>query len=327
MKRIGNIKETFLTWENFDLAERKARKNKAGTYGVRIFDKDREGKLKKLIQQFEQGTFRSSEPRTFTMVADAGKVREITKVPYYPDRIVHHAIMNVIEKRLTKSLIANTFNSVKGRGLHLLNYRLRRDLHNDPAGTRYCLKIDIKKFYPSVPVNRMKETLRHYIKDAWMLAIIDEILDSTNCLPIGGLLSQIFSNVYVSILDHFIKEELKLRYYYRYADDMVFLSGDKKRLHEVLYRVRNYLWYNLSLELKKNWQVFEVDKRGIDYVGYVFRHSHTKIRKRVKKSFIKKRHNPKSVTSYLGMLKWCDSRNLIYKIMEENNYAKKRTNC
>src|SRR5690554_3398566 len=286
MKRIGNIKASFLTWENFDLAEKKARKNKGDTFGVRIFDKDRENKLKKLIERFEDDTFRSSKPKTFTMVADAGKVREITKVPYYPDRIVHHAIMNVVEERLTKSLISNTFNSIKGRGLHLLSQKLRRDLHADPENTVYCLKIDIQKFYPSVPLDKMKETLRRYIKDRWMLSVIDEILDSTSGLSIGGLLSQLFSNVYVSSLDHFIKEDLKIRYY-RYADDMVFLAGDKKRLHEVLYRVRNYLWYNLGLELKKNWQVFKVDERGIDYVGFVFRHSHTRIRKRNKKKFIK----------------------------------------
>lgn len=325
MKRKGNIRAEFLTYENFDKAERKARKNKAGTYGVVQFDKNREENLQELIGLFTEGKFRSSKPRTFTMVADAGKVREITKMPYFPDRIVHHAILNMIEKRLTSAFIANTFNSIKHRGIHLLNRRLKHDLHVDPEGTKYCLKIDIRKFYPSVPCHRIKEELRRYIKDEWFLAIIDEVLDTTAGLSIGGLLSQIFSNTYVNRLDHYIKEELKVRHYYRYADDMVFLSADKPSLHQVLWRVRNYLFYNLELELKKNWQVFEVDDRGIDYVGYVFRHTHTRIRKRIKKNFIKKRHNAKSVASYKGMLKWCDSRHLIYNILELNNHAKKRT--
>jgi len=325
MKRKGNIRNEFLTYANFDKAERKARKNKADTYGVIQFDKNREENLQELIALFTEDRFRSSKPKTFTMVADAGKVREITKMPYFPDRIAHHAILNMIEERLTRSFIANTFNSIKHRGIHLLNQRLKHDLHVDPEGTKYCLKIDIRKFYPSVPCNRIKEELRRYIKDKWFLAIVDEVLDTTDGLSIGGLLSQIFSNTYVNRLDHYIKEELKVRYYYRYADDMVFLAPDKKILHETLWRVRNYLFYNLELELKKNWQIFEVDERGIDYVGYVFRHSHTRIRKRIKKNFIKKRHNAKSVASYKGMLKWCDSRHLIYNILELDNHAKKRT--
>lgn len=326
MKRLGNLKERFLMYENFDLAEKKARKTKTDTYGVRQFDKHREEYLQELIKHFSDGTFKSSKPQIFKMVADAGKVRDITKMPYYPDRIAHHAVLNMVEDWLTRTFIDNTFNSVKGRGIHLCNQRLKNDLHRDLSGTQFCLKIDIRKFYQSIPLDLLKAELRRYIKDKWFIAVIDEMLDTTNGLSIGGLLSQMFSNVYISRMDHFIKEELKVRYYYRYADDMVFLAPDKKQLHEILWRVRNYLWYNLGLELKKNWQIFKVDERGIDYVGYVFRHTHIRIRKRVKRNFIIKRNNPKSVASYRGMLKWCDSRNLIYKTLELNNYAKQRTN-
>lgn len=325
MKRKGDIKDKFLQCDNFDMAEKKARKTKSGTYGVRQFDKERESHLQKLIEMFRDGAFKSSEPKTFTMCVDGGKVREITKMPYFPDRIAHHAVLNMIEPWLTRTFIANTFNSIKNRGIHLLNQRLKHDLHIDPVGTEYCLKIDIRKFYQSIPLHKMKEELRRYIKDKWFMAVIDEMMDTTDGLSIGGLLSQIFSNTYISRLDHFIKEELRVKHYYRYADDMVFLSDDKKSLHEILWRVRNYLWYNLDLELKKNWQVFRVDERGIDYIGFIFRHSHVRIRKRVKKNFIKKRHNVKSVASYKGMLKWCDSKHLIYNTLELNNYAKERT--
>ena len=242
-------------YENFDLAEKKARKTKTDTYGVRQFDKHREEYLQELIKHFSDGTFKSSKPQIFKMVADAGKVRDITKMPYYPDRIAHHAVLNMVEDWLTRTFIDNTFNSVKGRGIHLCNQRLKNDLHRDLSGTQFCLKIDIRKFYQSIPLDLLKAELRRYIKDKWFIAVIDEMLDTTNGLSIGGLLSQMFSNVYISRMDHFIKEELKVRYYYRYADDMVFLAPDKKQLHEILWRVRNYLWYNLGLELKKNWQI------------------------------------------------------------------------
>lgn len=324
-KRIGRIKSKFLTFENFDKAERKARKNKKNTYGVRLFLKDRGNKLNELIAKLESGEFRSTPPRVEARKTEYGKVRNITILPYYPDRILAHAILRQVKERITTALIENTFNSIEGRGIHSLNQKLKRKLHGNPEGTKYCLKIDIRKFYESVDTENMLEVLSRYVKDEWFMGIVREVLENTGGLSIGGLLSQLFSNILVSELDHLIHEELKVRYYFRYADDMVLLFSEKEHLHYAMYRIRNFIWYKHTLELNSHRQVFEVSERGIDYVGYVFHHSHTRIRNRVKKSFIKKRHNPKSVASYKGMLKYCDSKHLIYNVLQLNNHASKRT--
>ena len=326
MKRIGNLKDKFLTYENFDISEKKARKGKIVTFAMKKFDENREGNLLALIESLKAGTYQWSKPERFVMIADAGKIRNITKVPYFPDRIVHHAILRVLEERFHKTFISNTFNSIKGRGIHLANMRIKKALRGDKEGTKYCLKIDIKKFYESIDSNMMKESLRLYVKDKWLLSLIDAEIDNTEGLSIGGLLSQTFSNVFISRLDHWIKEDLKVKYYFRYADDMVFLSSDKTSLHEIMWRVRNRLHYEYGLQLNTHRQIFKVKDRGLDFIGFVFYHSHTMIRKRIKKIFAKKRNNLLSRASYLGMMKWCDSRNLIYKILEQNNYARECRN-
>lgn len=324
-KRIGNLKEEFLSFENFDLAEKKACKHKKHTFGVRQFRKlDRDLMLNELINQLRNGTFKSTPARIEQRTVDGGKVRNISIQPYYPDRILHHAIMNVIQERLYKALIAHTYNSIPNRGIHSLNQSLKRQIHGNQENC-YVLKIDIKKFYESVSVDVAMSALNRYVKDTFILGVIREILENAKGLSIGGLLSQIISNIILTALDHFIIENLKLEYY-RYADDMTIMSNSKKELHGVMYRIMNYLWYNYQLELNRHRQIFKIDDRGIDFVGFVFNKDYTSIRKRVKKHYIKKRHTPKSVASYNGMLKYCNSRNLIYKIMELDNYAKRHYN-
>ena len=103
MKRIGNLKDKFLTYENFDISEKKARKGKIVTFAMKKFDENREGNLLALIESLRDGTYQWSKPERFVMIADAGKVRNITKVPYFPDRIVHHAILRVLEERFHKT--------------------------------------------------------------------------------------------------------------------------------------------------------------------------------------------------------------------------------
>jgi len=117
-----------------------------------------------------------------------------------------------------------------------------------------------------------------------------------------------------------MKEDMKVRYYFRYADDLVILSDNKMYLHWLLGEIRYYLQDNLKLTVKENYQVFPVDARGIDFVGYVFRHTHTRLRKSIKKSFarkLSKRHNQQSIASYKGWAMHCDSKNLIKKLLHE----------
>lgn len=301
--------------DNLRLAESRARKGKSHRKGVQWFDRNPESNLFLLHEQLLNNNFVTSEYKTFNIYEP--KERVISSLPYYPDRIVHHAIMNVLEPLFSKWFTADTYSSIKGRGIHLASNKLKEALR-DKAETSYCLKIDIKKFYPSINHGILKSLLRRKVKDERLLSLLDEIICSTQGVPIGNYLSQYFANFYLTGFDHFIKQDLRIKYYFRYADDIVILSNKKSHLHEVLAQIRAFLQSNLKLELKQNYQVFPVEKRGIDFVGYVFFHTHVLLRKSIKKRFAKavsKKRVPATIAAYYGWAKHCNSKNLLKKLI------------
>lgn len=196
--------------------------------------------------------------------------------------------------------------------------KIKTDLKNT-SQTQYCLKLDIKKFYPSVDNEILKKIVRKKIKDSELLYLIDDIINSAQGIPIGNYLSQYFGNVYLNDFDHWIKEKKRVKYYYRYVDDIVILSATKEQLHTLLTEIQEYLEKNLNLEVKGNYQIFPVAARGIDFVGYRFYHTHTLMRKSIKKAFGKamKKNNPKSIASYYGWASHCNSKNLLKKLNYE----------
>ena len=262
----------------------------------------------------EGKTYRTSPYDIFKVYEP--KERLVYRLPYFPDRITHHAIMNILEPMFVNAFTRDTYACVKARGIHALLRKLKSDL-KDISGTRYCLKLDIKKFYPSIDHDVLKSLLRRKFKDQELLWLLDEIIDSAPGLPIGTYLSQYLSNFYLSYFDHWLKENKTVRYYYRYADDIIILDPDKARLHALLIDIKAYL-RSMKLEVKENHQVFPVAARGIDFVGYVFYHTHIRIRKQIKKTFARKlSKNPEHVCkpSYLGWLSHCDARHLTKKLL------------
>ena len=248
---------------------------------------------------------------TFTITDP--KERVIYKLPYFPDRILHHAIMNVLEPVFVSVFTADSYSCIKGKGVHAAVRKLKSVLA-DAEGTQYCLKLDIRKFYPSIDHAVLKQLLRKKIKDQDLLSLLDNIIDSTTGLPIGNYLSQYLANFYLTYFDHWLKEQKAVKYYFRYSDDMIILSGDKDYLHNLFAEIRTYLHDHLKLTVKSNYQVFPVNLRGIDFVGYRFYHSHILLRKRIKKNFsrkLRKQSSVPSIASYIGWAKHCDSKHLI----------------
>jgi len=317
MKRINNIYQQICSIENLQLADSIARKGKLKQPGVINHDKNHEKNIHNLQISLINKTYKTSEYTTFTIFEP--KERVIFRLPYYPDRIVHHAVMAVLEPMFVSMFTADTFSCIKKRGIHAAANAVKLAL-KDISGTKYCLKLDIKKFYPNVDHEILKRLLRKKIKDQDLLWLLDGIIDSAEGLPIGNYLSQYFANFYLSYFDHWIKEEKRVKYYLRYADDMVILSNSKPALHQLLSDIRIYLTDNLKLSIKENYQVFPVDDRGIDFVGYVFRHTHTLLRKSIKKSFartVAKNKSSQSIASYKGWASHCNSKNLIKKLLHE----------
>ena len=331
MKRYNNLFDKIISIENLKLADEKARKGKTNSYGVKVHDKNREDNILKLHQTLKNGTFRTSEYTIFKIYEP--KERDIYRLPYYPDRIVHHAIMNIMEPIWTSTFTNDTCACIKKRGLKGAFERMKKYL-KDIEGTQYCLKIDIKKFYPSINHDKIKWIIRKKIKDERLLPLLDGIIDSADGVPIGNYLSQYFANLFLAYFDHYIKEVLKVKYYVRYADDMVFLTSSQEELIEILKRTKDYVG-SLQLQLKGNEQIFRVaynntekNARGIDFVGYVFYHNQTLLRKSIKQRLIRKccymnklelishKSYKMGVGSWWGWIKYSNSRNLARKYIK-----------
>ena len=330
MKRHKDLYENICNVKNIRLAHKKAKRGKLHYREVIKIDKNPEKYFKIIQKLLLEKTFKTSKYRIIRKITDNGKEREIFKLPYFPDRIIHHCIIQIVEPIWYKTLIRDTYASIQGRGIHDGVKRIKNALV-DKINTKYCLKMDIKKFYPSVNNEIMKQIIRKKIKDKDLLWLLDEIIESTKGLPIGNYLSQYFGNLYLSDYDHYMKEQKHIKYYFRYCDDIIMLHSDKKFLHLIKDETKIYLKNYLKLQLKDNWQIFPVDKRGIDFLGYKFFHNYSLLRKSIKNNFIKKikyiNNNwtkmPNSkiingIMSYYGWLKYANCKNLQNKYIDNN---------
>ena len=282
----------------------------------------------------------------------SGKERIIHIPKFFPDQIIHWALMNQIKPIIMKGMYAHTCGSVPNRGQSHGQKYLRRWLDNDVKNTKYCLKMDISKFYQNINHQILKRFFSNKIKDSKALDLIFRIIDSNELgLPIGNYTSQWFSNFFLQDFDNFIKQELKIKYYIRYVDDLVLLGGNKKKLHRARILISDYLC-GLGLKLKNDWQVFPVCSRPIDFLGFKFyRNKKTmrrrnslrimkKLRKVHKNKFISKK-NACSIMSYMGFvnrsnsinfkkkyfLKEYDVRKIKEVISNESKFKNKTTRC
>ncbi len=318
MKRTGNLFHKIIDPKNLELADKKARRGKKNQPGVKIHDKYREANLKRLHEMLRDKAFRNSTYSIFYIREP--KEREVFRLPYFPDRIIQHAIMNILEPIFVACFTADTYSCIKGKGIHAAADAVKGSLRRDPLGTTYCLKLDIKKFYPSVDHEILKSLLNRKFKDPDLMWLLEEIIDSASGVPIGNYLSQYLANFYLTYFDHWIKENCGVKHYFRYADDIVILSDKKDYLHKLRVSITEYLDVNLKLTVKGNYQVFPIADRGLDFVGYKFYHDHTKLRKSIKKNFARKvfrGSSRSSIASYLGWAKHADCKHLIKKLMKD----------
>lgn len=329
MKRYDNLFERIISIDNLMVADEMARKGKTNSYGVKVHDRNREKNIVELHERLKNEDYHTSQYSVFTI--HEPKEREIFRLPYYPDRIVHHAIMNIVEPIWVKTMIHETCACIKGRGIEKAR-KYMQEYMKDKEGTRFCLKTDVRKFYPSIDHYCLKSIIRRKIKDERLLRLLDEIIDSASGVPIGNYLSQYFANLYLSYIDHKIKEVLKVKYYIRYADDMVFFARTKDELSIVLDALKKYL-NEIKLELKGNEQIFPVadrrgEGRGVDFVGFVFYHDQTLMRKSIKRNFARKcaKLNKLNISAkdyrirvspWLGWAKHSNSKNLLYKLTKD----------
>lgn len=212
-------------------------------------------------------------------------------VPWYKEQVVHHMLVNCLKPIFTKSMYEHSYGSIPGKGVHAAKKRIESWIKHDPKNMKYYLKMDVKKYFNSIPHGILKQRLERIIHDERFLTVLFEVIDVVDVgIPIGFYTSQWLANWYLTSLDHYIKEELKAVHYVRYMDDMVIFGANKKRLHEFRKSIQAYFETNLGLTLKENWQVERfsyIDNNGIergrdlDFMGFRFHRNRTVLRKAI----------------------------------------------
>ncbi len=329
MKRTGNVYEKIVQLGNIESAIMKASKGKTKRPNVEKileFPTFYAMQIQKLLKE------KSYVPSPYIEMTIHDGVRKkeriIYKPRFYPDQCIHWALMNHLEPLLLKRMYYWSCASIKGRGLHHGKKHIEKILVDDRKFTKYCLKLDVKKFYPSIDKEILKNKFRRILKDKDVLWLIDSIIDSSKeGVPIGNYTSQWFANFYLTDLDTYIKEELKVKYYIRYMDDMVLFSNNKKELHKIKDKIESFLNNELHLKLKENWQLFKTDSRPLDFLGYRFYRGYTTLRKsnflrikrRIKKIHKKGElnfHDASAVLSYNGWITHSNGYNYTQKYIK-----------
>ena len=226
--------------------------------------------------------------------------------------------------------IYDSYSCRKEKGTHKALDRFRyfaRKVSKNNTRTCYILKGDIKKFFASIDHKILKSILERQIKDKDILWLLNQVIDSFNSkeivpssyaiaydngtgLPLGNLTSQLLVNIYMHEFDMFVKQELRIKYYIRYADDFSIMSDDRKYLTELLPKIERFLEKELRLKLHENKVYIKTYSSGVDFLGWVHFPYHIQIRTTTKRKIIKKLKGfPKreTVSSYRGLLSHGDT--------------------
>lgn len=318
--QLISLENIFQAWSEF-------RKGKAKRLDVQLFERNLEDNLFELQQRLKNKTYRHGSYQSFYV--NDPKQRHIHKA-IVADRVIHHLLYTFLYNIFDKSFIYDSYSCRLNKGTHKAVSRLvkfTRIVSKNYTNPCWALKLDIQKFFASidheVPLNLLKEK----IKDEDMIWLLEQIIDSFYSdkgegkgMPLGNLTSQVFANIYLNELDQFVKHELKVKYYLRYADDFLFLSKDKGLLSSYIDALRQFLSNELKLELHPKKIIFRKLEWGIDFLGYIVLPHYilprTKTRRRIFKKLKEKvslENFDQSLQSYLGYLGHASS----FKITQE----------
>lgn len=237
----------------------------------------------------DKQTYRAHIPRaTIINEGTRQKTREIRKIRFF-DQVLHHIVVKTCYEVFTRGMYEFCCGSVPKRGIHYGKHYVERWIKTDRKNTKYCCQMDIRHYFDSVDHEVLKRQLRRKITDRRMLWLLYEIIDSCEVgIPLGYYTSQWFANFFLKGLDHYIKEQLHIKYYVRYLDDMIIFGRNKKELHKARAAIAAYLENNLKLQMKGNYQVFRLDYitkdgihkgRALDFMGFRFYRDRTTLRK------------------------------------------------
>ena len=331
MKRLWNLYEKVYSLDNLRLAHKFAKKDKSLYKDVKMVDSNPDFYLLQIQTILKEKRYTiSKNDYSIQVVRDKTKERELRKLKYYPHRIIQWALMLQLENMFNTHLCYHVCASLVWRWWKRVKELMNKYL-KDKGWTCYCLKIDIKKYYSNINHKILKQLLRKKIKDPNILWLLDMTIDSfpwKKWLPIGSYLSQYLANFYLSCFDHWMKEELYLKYVIRYMDDIVVFWPKPSTLRVIYRRMKKYLSWKLNLQIKSNRQIFPTRIRWVDYIWYRYFWDYTLLRKTTVKTLkrrfsqIQKQTRPLtytqrcSINSYAWWLIHCNSWRLYEKYIE-----------
>jgi retron-type reverse transcriptase len=294
MKRKNNLFSQIVDYSNIRLAFLKAIKGNRSSQSVIKFCKNTSKNLEVLRNKIYTLNCDWGNYQSF-FISDP-KLRKISTAPI-EQRIMHHAIMNIIAPILERPLIYHTYACRKNKGTHAALLYAFHQCKSHP----YFLKLDIRKYFDSIDHNILKTQLRHLMKDSRVLFLLDGDIDSykTNSgkgVPIGNLTSQFFANLYLSNMDHYILENLHPVAYCRYMDDFVLWSSSQIELKKMHEHIENYTNQELFLSLKQS--VFGKTASGLPFLGFMIKDTGILLLKISKKRTIKRTREITSLLRY-----------------------------
>ena len=272
MKRHSNLFDKIIETQNLYLSAKKAFRGKKFKRTTMPFYFNLENEILDIQRSLNEGSYQALPYKVFKIYEP--KERNICCAEF-KDRVVHHAIMNVLEPVFERRLIGDTYACRVGKG----TYKALKKSQGLLRKYNYYLKADIKKYFESIDHHLLKILMRKIFKDKRLISLLDVIIsrqppytETGKGLPIGNLTSQHLANVYLGELDLFIKHELKVKAYIRYMDDFILFSNDKKELNVFLKKIRDFLFESLQLELKEKAVRISPVSEGLAFLGYrVFR--------------------------------------------------------
>lgn len=323
MKSYNHLWEQFTSDQNIDLAILNASKGKRDRESVKKYLSNPNFKRRIL---FYAKHFRNKQHIPKEIYDGIQRKKRVIIVPTFEEQVVHHMVVNVLKPIFMHGMYDHSYGSIPNRGGHKGKKIIEKWIRRNPKNCKYALKMDIRKYFDSIPHEILLRKLKSTIHDKKFMDVLEEIINVIpNGLPLGFYTSQWLANWYLQGLDHYIKERLTANHYIRYMDDMVIFDSSKKRLHRMRRTIEDYLKYSLGLRLKDNWQVFKFDYFGkyrfLDFMGFRFYRNKTTLRKTIMLKMTRKaRHifskckpnvyESRQMLSYLGWIKHTDSYNM-----------------
>lgn len=309
MKSYNHIIDKIVSYDNLEKALNRSSKGKKNRKDVRWCLAHKETVIKEIQKMILNETF--VPPKHTPKEINDGIVRKKRTIiqPHYKyEQIIHHAIVQVISPDIERSSYRYSCGSMPGRGATFGKKYIEKYIRENPSKCKYVLKMDIHHYFESIDHDIIIGMIRKKYHDEKFCRLMEKIIRSESGLPIGYYTSQWLANWYLQGLDYFIKQECGAKCYVRYMDDMVIIGSNKKELHKTREKVAEYLKERLNLELKDNWQVFQLKNRFIDFMGFRFYRYRTTLRRTIFFRAVRKAkrlshltwYNACQMLSYLG---------------------------